>query len=105
MKLTIVTKPGKIIDRGDYVAFTLTGKEPPALPKGLPPIPAGDPTVYLIYIAKKQWKKVEQAIENPEDRLVIDGFSFHDKRLGVIGVLTQSVVTVLQQRAQKAEQE
>lgn len=105
MKTTLIARPGKVIDRDTYVAFTVTGKEPPALPKGLPPLPDKEPSVYLVYVAKKQWKKVEPALQNPEDRLVIEGHSFHDKKLGVIGILTQSVVSLMQQRAQKTAQQ
>jgi hypothetical protein len=99
VKITLVGRPGKVIERNDAVIITLTGPKPPALPKGLPVLPADAVTVYLVYIASKQWAKVAAAIQNPEDRLVIEGYPFMDAKLKVIGVLTQNVTTVLTQRA------
>ncbi len=101
MKLTLIGRPAKILKRDTFVVITLASREPPALPKGLPELPSQDPTVYLVYIASKQWRKVEEAIQNPEDKLIIEGYPYNDKKMGVIGVLTQSVTTVHLQRAKK----
>lgn len=101
MKLTLIGRPAKILKRDTFVAVTLASREPPALPKGLPELPSQDPTIYLVYIASKQWRKVEEAIQNPEDKLIIEGYPYNDKKMGVIGVLTQSVTTVNLQRAKK----
>lgn len=38
------------------------------LPKGLPVLPETAVTVYLVYIARKQWQKVAVSIQNPEDK-------------------------------------
>ena len=99
VKITLVGRPGKVIERPDAVIVTLTGPKPPALPKGLPILPDETVTVFLVYIANKQWQKVSAAMQNPEDKLVIEGYPFMDAKLKVIGVLTQSVTTVLTQRA------
>ncbi len=101
VKITLVGRPGKVIERNDAVILTLTAPKPPALPKGLPVLPADAVTVYLVYVASKQWRKVAEAIQNPEDKLVIEGYPFMDAKLKVIGVLTQSLTTVLTQRAQR----
>lgn len=101
MKLTLVGRPAKILKRDTFVAVTLASREPPALPKGLPELPVQEPTVYLVYIANKQWRKVEEAIQNPEDKLIIEGYPYNDKKMGVIGVLTQSVTTVNLQRVKR----
>jgi hypothetical protein len=58
-------------------------------------------TVFLVYVARKQWQKVAPSLQNPEDRLIIEGYPFMDAKLGVIGVLTQSATTVLLQRASR----
>ncbi|MBK8989860.1 MAG: hypothetical protein IPM39_27995 [Chloroflexi bacterium] len=99
VKITLVGRPGKVIERPDAVIVTLTGRKPPALPKGLPILPEDAVTVFLVYIASKQWQKVSVAMQNPEDKLVIEGYPFMDAKLKVIGVLTQNVTTVLTQRA------
>jgi hypothetical protein len=101
VKLTLIGRPAKILERNQFVVITMTGKEPPPLPKGLPIPSEDDPTVYLIYIAQKQWKRVSEAIKTPDDRLIIEGYPFNDKRLGVIGVLAQSTTTVKLQRAKQ----
>ncbi len=101
VKLTLIGRPAKILERNQFVVITMTGKEPPPLPKGLPIPPEDDPTVYLVYIAQKQWKRVSEAIKTPDDRLIIEGYPFNDKRLGVIGVLAQSTTTVKLQRAKQ----
>ncbi|MBP8002330.1 MAG: hypothetical protein KA314_16165 [Chloroflexi bacterium] len=104
VKLTLIGRPAKILERNQFVVITMTGKEPPPLPKGLPSLPEDDPTVYLVYIAQKQWKRVSEAIKSPDDRLIIEGYPFNDKRLGVIGVLAQSTTTVKLQRSKQTEE-
>ncbi|MBK8989735.1 MAG: hypothetical protein IPM39_27365 [Chloroflexi bacterium] len=99
VKITLVGRPGKVIERPDAVILTMTAPKPPALPKGLPILPETAVTVYLVYVARKQWDKVAAAIQNPEDKLVIEGYPFLDAKLNVIGVLTQNVNTVMLQRA------
>jgi hypothetical protein len=101
VKITLVGRPGKVIERPDAVILTLTGPKPPALPKGLPVLPETAVTVFLVYVARKQWDKVAPSLQNPEDKLVIEGYPFMDAKLGVIGVLTQSATTVRQQRASR----
>ena len=57
----------------------------PALPKGLPTPPAA-PTKYTVYISSKQWKKVAEAIRDPEDVLIIEGFPTIDTQASAIAV-------------------
>jgi hypothetical protein len=102
-KLTLIGRPGKVIDRGDVVATVMTVEKTPLLPKELPP-PPEEPTVYLAFIAKKQWTKVAAALaEDESDRLVIEGYPALDKKLGVVGVLAQSVTTKRLQAAKWAK--
>ena len=105
VKITLVGRPGKVIERGDAVILTMTGSKPPALPKGLPTLPETAVTVFLVYVARKQWQKVAAALENPEDKLIIEGYPFMDAKLNVIGVLTQNANTALLQRAAKSDRE
>ena len=101
VKITLVGRPGKVIERPDAVILTLTGPKPPALPKGLPVLPETAVTVFLVYVARKQWLKVAPSLQDPEDKLIIEGYPFMDAKLGVIGVLTQSASTVALQRASR----
>ena len=63
-----------------------------------------EPTVYLIFIARKQWQKVAAAAKQDEnDRLIVAGYPALDKKLGVVGVLAQSVTTIGLQAAKRAK--
>lgn len=100
MKITVIGRPGKIIERDSFVVTPLASVKAPPLPKGLPMTPE-EPTVFLVYIAKKQWRKVAAAITDPEDKLIVEGYPVNDKKLGVIAVMTQNVTTIKLQRAQR----
>ena len=101
-KITLDGQPGKMIDKGKVVVVVMEGGDPPTLPKELPEPPA-EPTVYLVFIARKQWQKVAAALERDEnDRLIIEGYPALDKKLGVVGVLAQSVTTTGLQAAKRA---
>jgi len=99
VKITLMGRPGRLEHRGDLVVTTMTSaSKPPSLPKGLPPLPE-TPTTYVVYIAAKQWRKVEEALTNAEDSLIIEGHCVFDPHLGQIAVYTSSVISKLQQRA------
>jgi hypothetical protein len=102
-KITLVGQPGKIIDKGEVVVTVMKGGDPPTLPKELPEPPA-EPTVYLVFIARKQWQKVAAALEQDEsDRLIVEGYPALDKKLGVVGVLAHSVTTIGLQAVKRAK--
>lgn len=103
VKIKVVGRPGKIIERDQVVITPMASTTPPNLPKGLP-VPPSDSTVYLVYIAQKQWRKVERSIQNPQDKLIVEGFPFHDKKLGVIAVFAQSATTVFIEKAKQQQQ-
>jgi molybdopterin-guanine dinucleotide biosynthesis protein len=50
-------------------------------------------TKYAVYIASKQWKKVEEAIKDPEDTLIIEGFPKTDPEVSAIAVFATNVTT------------
>lgn len=100
VKITLIGRPGRIVEKGDVVLTSMQGSKAPSLPKGLPPVPT-DPTTYVVFIAKKQWKKVAQAIKDPQDVLIVEGYPALDKRLGTITIFTQSVTTKLLQAAKR----
>jgi hypothetical protein len=102
VKITIIGRPGRIVEKDDVVLISMqhSGKAP-SLPKGLPPIPA-EPTTYIVYIARNQWRKVAKAIKDPNDSLSVEGLPVLDKRLGTVAVFARSVTTKLLQ-AEKRE--
>lgn len=91
-KLTLVGRPGKIIERNGSIVTMMESTKVPSLPKGLS-APTDSPTRYVIHIAAKQWRKVEEAIKDPEDALIIEGFPRTNGELSAIAVFTTNVTT------------
>ncbi len=109
VKITLIGRPGRIVERGQCIITTMqqqTTKLPP-LPKGLP-IPAPDqiePTLFAVYIAVKQWNKVAEAINDPEDVLIVEGIQLLDKKLpNAIAVFASNVTTKKLQATQRQTQ-
>ncbi len=101
VKLTLIGRPGKIVEQGGFVMTTMQANgKVPTLPKGLP-APPESRLLYLVYIASKQWKKVSEAIQNPDDILILEGFLTWDSELKKLSVFAQSVTTRDLQRAQR----
>lgn len=100
VKITLSGRPGRIVEKGEVVLSSMQASKAPSLPKGLPPVPT-DPTTYVVFIAQKQWRKVAQAIKDPQDVLIVEGYPVLDTRLGAITVFAQSVTTKLQQAAKR----
>ena len=100
-KLTLVGRPGKIIEKEHVVITTLTSDKAPSIPRGVPKAPEA-PVVYLVFIARQQWEKVAEALTADEnDRLVVTGYPVLDKQTEAIVVLGQSVTTTSQQEKKR----
>jgi hypothetical protein len=100
MKLTLIGRPGKVETRGQAVVFRMQGKPPGALPRGLPPVPAQAPLTWNVMVALRQWNRVKESLAtNQDDQLIIEGCPLMQGTQPVL--LTQSCVSMLQQRAQK----
>lgn len=104
VKITLIGRPGRIIEKNSVIITSMQGSKPPNLPAGMPKLP-GDPTVYIVYIALKQWNKVKDSItQNPDDKLIIEGYPAFDKRIGQTGTMTiyaQNVNSKLMQQAKR----
>ncbi|SRR6266550_12370 len=100
VKITVIGHPGKIVDRGSCIITVMESTKVPMLPKGLP-TPTNVPTKYAVYIAAKQWKKVEEAIKDPEDVLIVEGFPKADSEVSAIAVFATNVTTKKLQMAKK----
>ena len=64
--------------------------------------PPATPTKCIVYIAQKQWQRVAEAIQDPTDALIIEGYPVFDERLPGLAVLTQTITTRNLQRAKRA---
>jgi hypothetical protein len=103
VKITVIGRPGKIVDKGSCIVTVMESTKVPMLPKGLP-TPTNMATKYAIYISSKQWKKVEEAIKDPEDTLIIEGFPKTDPEVSAIAVFATNVTTKKLQMAKKQPQ-
>ncbi len=105
--LTLTGRPEAqaVQTRSTYVAFRMQGKEPSALPKGLPPVPGQAPITWLVVIDLRQWKRVQGSLEtHPDDKLIITGHPVVTSD-GTHVLLAQSCVSMVQQREKKQTQQ
>ena len=100
VKITLIGRPGKVVEKGDSVIIGMQSTKVPALPKGLPTPPSA-PTNYVVFIARKQWARASEAVENLEDMLIVEGFPALDPQAKSIAVFATNVTTKLLQAAQR----
>jgi hypothetical protein len=107
VKITVIGRPDRVIERGEVVITSMQSAKVPTLPSELP-APPSEPTTYLVYIAQKQWRKVKESLnQNADDKLIIEGYPVLDKRIGQGGTLTiyaQSTTTKLLEQAKRVQQ-
>ena len=99
MKITVIGRPARVVERGDVAIVTLRSEKVPSLPKGLSA--PTQPTDYAVLIARKQWLKVAQAAANPADLLIVEGFPTVDPRFSGITVLATNATTKQLQQAER----
>lgn len=105
VKITIIGRPGRVVEQTTCVVAAMKGKEPPSLPKGLPTPPANSAITWAVFIATKQWAKVKDSLQgNQEDQLIIEGYPLIDPKSQPSVVLATSVKSVAQERAQREAQ-
>jgi hypothetical protein len=103
VKVTLIGRPGKVIERGDLVLTTMKSTKVPTLPRGLP-TPPEKPTIYALYLSAKHWRKVKQSLSNPEDVLIVEGWQAYDPDLKGIAVWGTNVTTKLLQQQLREQQ-
>jgi hypothetical protein len=105
VKITLIGRPGKVVEKRSFIMTMVRDTKIPPLPKGLPD-PPKDPSTYMVYINRKQWNRVKEAIQNPEDMLIIEGVAQYDPELEGIAVFAMNTMTKLsQQKKQKPQPE
>ena len=109
VKVTLIGRPKQVKKLDTCVLVVMAPKAPGTLPKGLPPIPPATNATLAVFIATKQWAKVEASLkQDPNDELIIEGFPSNDAKNQITAVWAQSCTTKLIQRSlrqQKAEGE
>ena len=103
VKATIIGRPTQVVERQGVVVVALRSTKTPTLPKGLPPLPS-TPTTYMIFVQQKQWNKVQAAMQQPDDALIVEGYPVHEPRFAGITVYATQVTTKALQAAKRKEQ-
>lgn len=105
-RITLTGRPQRIQNHKEYVAFRIEdGLKQPALPRGVPRVmEALSPALYAVYAAPKQWKKVEAALNDPNDVLIIEGTCASDPRSSGIVIFATTLTTRALQRERFAQQ-
>jgi hypothetical protein len=103
VKVTVIGRPNQVVERQGVVILALRSTKAPTLPKGLPPLPA-TPTNYMIFIQQKQWNKVRDAMQQPDDALIVEGYPVHEPRFAGITVYATHVTTKVLQAAKRKDQ-
>ncbi len=102
VKMTVIGRPTQVVERQSVVVVALRSTKVPTLPKGLPPLPS-TPTTYMLFIQQKQWNKVREAMQQPDDALIVEGYSVHEPRFAGITVYATQVTTKVLQAAKRKE--
>jgi hypothetical protein len=102
VKMTVIGRPAQVVERQGVVVVALRSTKAPTLPKGLPPLPS-TPTNYMIFVQQKQWSKVQAAMDQPDDALIVEGYPVHEPRFAGITVYATQVTTKAQQAAKRKE--
>ena len=100
MKITVIGRPGTAVEQGQAIVLALVSEKVPDLPKGLPEPPAG--TRYTVFVARKPWGKVAEALADVEDAAIIEGYAALDARVEGIAVYATSATTKRLQAAKRA---
>ena len=105
VKTTIIGRPKQIKKMDTCVLLVLAPKPPGTLPKGLPPVPDQANATIAIFVATKQWDKVEEALkQDPTDEIIVEGFPANDPKNQITAVWAQSCTTKMLQRAKREAQ-
>jgi hypothetical protein len=94
VKITVTGRPGSVVRREGTVVLALEDNHPSSLPRSVP-VPPEEPTLYLVYVAARQWADVEPALQNPNDVLIVQGTCAYDEAAQGIAVFAASVTTKL----------
>ncbi|MBE2236712.1 MAG: hypothetical protein IAE81_02920 [Caldilineaceae bacterium] len=105
MKTTIIGRPKQIKKLDACTLVVLGQKAPPAMPKGLPPVPDTSKATIAVFVSNKQWDRVEAALKaDPQDEAIIEGYPVNDAKNQLTGIWAQSCTSKNLQRAKREAQ-
>jgi len=104
VKLTVIGRPGKIVERGEVALVAMRSEKAPSLPKGVPAPPAPQ-TDYMVLVGMKQWRKVAEALAaDPADKVIMEGYPTVQPEFAGITVYATSATTTGIQAGKRAAQ-
>ncbi len=104
VKLTVIGRPGKIVERGDVMRVGMRSEKAPSLPKGVP-APPSPQTDDMVLVGMKQWRKVAEALAaDPADKVLIEGYPTVQPEFAGITVYATSATTTGIQASKRAAQ-
>ena len=104
VKLTLIGRPGTVVERGDVVLVALRSEKAPSFPKGVP-APESATVDYMALVGRKQWGRVAQALaSDPADKVLIEGYPTVRPEFAGITVFATSATTTGIQAGKRAAQ-
>jgi len=104
VKITLIGKPGTVVERGDVVLVALRSEKIPTFPTGVP-APSLPTMDYLAMVGRKQWGKVAAALAaDPADKVLIEGYPTVRPEFAGITVHATSATTTGIQAGKRAAQ-
>jgi len=105
VKLTVIGRPGTVVERGDVVLVAMRSEKVPSLPKGVP-APESPTADYLVLVGRKQWGKVAEALaSDPADKVLIEGYpTVRPDFTGITVHATSATTTGIQASKRVAQQ-
>lgn len=94
LTVTLSGRPGKLHIDGSSVMTVLEQRQvkAPPYPKGVPHFDTVDGiTSYYVFMSLRHWKRVQKALEDESDLLVVEGSAVYDAELEGITVLSTRV--------------
>jgi len=105
VKLTVIGRPGTVVERGDVVLVALRSEKIPTFPTGVP-APSSPTMDYLAMVGRKQWGKVAAALAaDPADKVLIEGYPTVRPDFAGITVHATSATTTGIQAGKRAAQQ
>jgi len=105
VKLTVIGRPGKVVERGDVVLVAMRSEKAPSFPKGVP-APESPTVDYMVLVGRKQWSKVAEALaSDPADKVLIEGYpTVRPEFAGITVHATSATTTGIQAEKRAAQQ-
>jgi hypothetical protein len=96
VNVTVIGRPTHVVERQGVLILTFRSTNAPTLP--------ATPTTSMIVMQQKQWNKVRDALHQPDDALIVEGYPVHEPRFTGITVYVTNVTTKAVHAAKRKEQ-